>query len=317
MTVTVLAGALVGYMIGHEFDDLYAMRYRSGAPLHPDDISADLKGDPVALALRNDLIAVGGSAGVQLFKNGDDKLLPQASRAAGVRGILALDLDRPGGIALGSISGLYLFPPREGPGTLIRSGEILATTTAGDRIYYGVGSKIEVAPVSADTSRSWPGMDVGAAVRDIDVDSTRGIVWAMTDSALVSLEIEADSLRILSTTAMPPGGRRIAALGNTVAVALGEGGTLVMDTSDPAAPRQVFDWQGARYAYDVSLAGSRLFVAAGPEGVYILDLSTPEPTVLGLARELGFAAALASNGDYTYVLDRNSNSLRRIQSNLP
>jgi hypothetical protein len=34
----------------------------------------------------------------------------------------------------------------------------------------------------------------------------------------------------------------------------------------------------------------------------------------GLARELGFVVALASADGYTYVLDRTTNSLRRIPS---
>jgi hypothetical protein len=36
--------------------------------------------------------------------------------------------------------------------------------------------------------------------------------------------------------------------------------------------------------------------------------------VLGLARELGFAAAVVSLGPFTYILDRASNSVRRIDS---
>jgi hypothetical protein len=70
---------------------------------------------------------------------------------------------------------------------------------------------------------------------------------------------------------------------------------------------------GARFAYDVSLAGTRMFVAAGPEGLYVLDVSG-DMTVVGLARDLGFAAAVASFGQFTYLLDRSTNSVRRIES---
>jgi hypothetical protein len=45
----------------------------------------------------------------------------------------------------------------------------------------------------------------------------------------------------------------------------------------------------------------------------VLDI-TAEPVVLGLARELGFAAAVVSFGPFTYILDRNTNTVRRIDS---
>jgi hypothetical protein len=35
---------------------------------------------------------------------------------------------------------------------------------------------------------------------------------------------------------------------------------------------------------------------------------------LGLARSLGFATAIESLGGYTYILDRRTNSVRRIES---
>jgi hypothetical protein len=39
-----------------------------------------------------------------------------------------------------------------------------------------------------------------------------------------------------------------------------------------------------------------------------------QPQPLGLARGLGFASALVSRGGHTYILDRRTNSLRRIDS---
>jgi hypothetical protein len=101
--------------------------------------------------------------------------------------------------------------------------------------------------------------------------------------------------------------------GSRIAVAFGEQGVRLYDAANPEAPRQSATWEGARFAYDVSLAGMRMFVAAGPEGLYVLDVSV-EPVVIGLARELGFAAAVSSFGQFTYILDRSTNSVRRIES---
>lgn len=314
VAVTVGAGALIGYMIGREFDELHALRYRGGAPLNPQSIAAGLAGDPTLLTVEDDLIAVGGTAGVQFFRSTPTQLRADGRRAAGVRGIAALDLAQPGAMALGSVTGLYLFPPREGPGALVRPGEIGATITTVDRVFIGSGSRVESAPLSADTSRAWPGVDVGARVRDLEVDLARNIVWAATDSALVALRIAGDSLEHLGTTPLDAPARTLTVEVNRIAIAFGEQGVRIFDAADAAAPRLTATWSGARFAYDVSLAGSRLFVAAGPEGLYVLDITAAEPVVLGLARELGFAAAVASFGPFTYVLDRSTNSVRRIDS---
>lgn len=313
VAVTVSAGALIGYMIGREFDELHALRYRGGAPLDPRSISAGLSGDPTLLTVENDLVAVGGSAGVQLFRSTDTQLRADGRRAGGVRGIAALDLAQPGALALGAVTGLYLFPPNEGPGALVRPGEIGAAVATVDRVFIGTGSRVESAPLSADTSRTWPGVDVGATVRDLEVDLARNLVWAVSDSALVALRIAGDSLALVSRTPIDSRPRTLAVEGNRIAIALGEQGLRIFDAADAAAPTQTAVWEGARFVYDMSLAGPRMFVAAGPEGLYVLDISG-EPVVLGLARELGFAAAVASFGRFTYILDRSTNSVRRIES---
>ena len=41
-------------------------------------------------------------------------------------------------------------------------------------------------------------------------------------------------------------------------------------------------WRGARFAYDVSLSGPRLYVASGLDGVTVLDAGGAKLTVLGL-----------------------------------
>jgi hypothetical protein len=56
-----------------------------------------------------------------------------------------------------------------------------------------------------------------------------------------------------------------------------------------------------------------VYVAAGPEGLYALRLDTGTFTPLGLARAVGFTAALEAGPDALYVLDRASGVLRRIE----
>jgi hypothetical protein len=156
-------------------------------------------------------------------------------------------------------------------------------------------------------------VNVGAAPSALAFDQDRGVLWALVDSSLVALRPAGDSLELVSRT--PAGGRglRLSLLDKRVAVALGERGVALFDAADPASPKEVGRWTGARFAYDVSLAWRRLYVASGVEGVYVLDTGDGLK-VEGLARELGFAVALASEGGYTFVLDRTTNSLRRFAS---
>ncbi|MBC7790963.1 MAG: hypothetical protein H7Z74_13535 [Anaerolineae bacterium] len=313
LTVTVATGGIIGYLIGREFDQLHSLRYRGERPLKPVDISAPLTGEPTILSARDGLIAVGGTTGIQLFRAGT-KLQAAAPRATGIRGISAVDIAPAGALALGAVSGFYVFPATEGRGILLRDGEVSAVATAPGRAYYGYGDRIEVAPLNAEIPRRWPGADTGSPVRDLDYDSARDILWAATDSTLIGLRPDGDSLVQLGRVAIPMGARRLSGRGDRVAIAFGETGVRVMDVSNSSAPIEVGAWAGARFSYDVSLVGRRLFVAGGPEGLFVLDVSGQQPRVVGLARELGFAAALVSEGPHTYILDRRDNALRRILS---
>ncbi|MGI9077884.1 MAG: hypothetical protein ACR2G6_11260 [Gemmatimonadaceae bacterium] len=313
LSVTVAAGSLIGYMIGREVDQLHMLRYRGERPLKPRDVSVPLSGEPTILSAREGLIAVGGTTGIQLFRSGA-RLQAQAPRAKGIRGISAVDIAPAGALALGALSGFYVFPPTEGRGVLLREGVVTAVITAPGRAYYASGNRIESLPLDADTSRRWPGIDARSPVHDLDYDSTRNILWAATDSMLASFRPEGDSLALLGLTSIALGGRRISGNSDRVAIAFGETGVRVFAVTDASAPREISHWTGARFSYDVSLVGRRLFVASGPEGLYVLDISGAAPSVIGLARELGFAAALESEGPHTYILDRRGNALRRILS---
>ena len=308
-------GALVGYLIGREYDQLHSLRFRTGAPLEPPSLDVLLLGEPLHLAVRDSVVAVGGGFGVQVFSSGPGGVKSLGRRAMGVRGIEAVELT-PGAhaIAVGSPTGLYLYPPASGPGVLLREGRASALAVANQRLWFGVGTRVEGAPVGADSARTWPGVELGGRVTALLGDDSRGLLWALTDSALVGLRLVGDSLERLSTLPLAAPARRLALQGDRLAIALGESGLRMIDARDPAAPRVTSDWHGARYVYDVSLAGDRIYVAAGVEGVYVLSNADDHLTTLGLARELGFATALESRGPYTYMLDRTSRSLRRISS---
>lgn len=314
LTVATMSGALVGFMIGKELDQLHTLRYRGGMPLYPRGESIGLAGDAFVLAVRDTMVAIAGRGGVQIISSGSSLKLAE-KRASGIRGITALDLvPGNGSIALGSPSGFYLYPPRTGPGMLLREGETSTLVATPERVYFSTGTRIESAPVGADTLRSWPGIDVGARPLASAYDEARGLLWVVTDTTLLAFRPEGDSLTAVGRTRLPARARTLAVEGALVAVSLGEGGVVLYDVSDAASARERGRWNKARFVYSVSLAGDRLFAAGGMDGVYVLSVTKDGLETFGLARELGFATLLTSRGRYTYMVDRTTNSLRRIPS---
>lgn len=309
-------GATIGYFIGREYDQTWAERYRGVRPIDIPSVNAGLDGVPLALAASDSTVAVAGSGGVVLFRSGES-LQMQARRAGGLRGISVVALaPESGWIALGSASGLYLYPPGGGPGALVRSGFVSAIAATKRSVLAGVADRLEVAPLETDTTRSWPGISLaGGAVRDVVIDAERSLAWVVSSRSLSSYRLEGDSLAgPVGTVSLDGGGLRLAFAHDTIAVALGELGIRFFDATNPANPRAFADWHIARYVYDVSMDGGRVFAAAGPEGVYVLTLEAGKPEATGLARDLGFVSALVSRGGYTYILDRRTNTLRRINS---
>ncbi|HEU4584703.1 MAG TPA: hypothetical protein VFR95_03090 [Gemmatimonadaceae bacterium] len=310
-------GAAFGYLIGREFDITYKERYRGVKPIDIPAVNADIEGVPVAIAASDSAIAVAGSEGVELFRS-EERLLGQARRAGGLRGISVVALAPTSGwIAIGSPSGLYLYPPGDGPGALVRAGNVSSATASDSNVFVGVDDRLEITPFELDTTRTWPGVALGesGAVRDVVVDSARSLVWLVTSRDLRSYRIDGDSLvGPLGTAALDGAGRRLALANDTIAVAMGDKGLDLFDATDPAHPRAFARWNTARFVYDVSIDKGRIFLAAGPEGVYVLTLASGKPEALGLARDLGFASALVSRGGHTYILDQRTNSLHRIDS---
>ena len=313
-TVSLMTGMLVGYMIGREYDELHAIRYRNGAPLSIPNTAMQVETSALGLAVRDTLVAVSGAAGVQLMTSGVRGLRLLSRRAGGVRGIAALDLaPGSGALAVGSPAGFYVFPPATGPGLLVREGNTGAVVTTADRAWFAVGDRVEVAPLGTDTTRSWPGVTLGAPARALHWDEERRLLWAATDSALFALRPEGDSLAIVGNVAMEASARRIVGSGDLLLTAQGEGGLRGWDVSDPAHPVERFHWTTARFVYDVDIVSrSRVLVAGGTEGMYVLDWSGDRPVVVGLARELGFVTTVLVRDAHVYVLDRYEDQLRRI-----
>lgn len=316
--VSIGTGTFVGFLMGRESDHLHTIRYRAGAPLSPRAVTTSVAADPAVLAVGDTLVAIAGAAGVDVFAVARAAFrTPPTRRAAGVHGIADVAVvPRSGALAVASPAGLYLYPPRTGPGALLREGAATAAAAAPDgRIFFAVGTRVEVTRASAaDSARGWPGIELGAAVRSLAYDGARAVLWAGADSTLFALRPVGDSLERVGQLAMGAFVRRVTFEGTRVAVALGEGGVRMFDARNVAMPVEQLHWSDARFAYDVSLSPRRLFVAAGNEGLYVLDASGGSRLVLGLARDLGFVIGVETHGGDTFVLDRTGPSLHRIET---
>lgn len=311
--VAFASGALVGYLIGRELDQLHVLRYRGQSALKPRIDVVSLGFEVTGLAARDSLIAASGRPGVRLITSGL-VFRPGTLRAGGIRGITDLALDGASTrLAITTPTGVYVYPVASGPGAMIRDGAAGLAVGIGDTLVFATVARLQRAPFAADTLREWPGVDVGRPITALAEDS-RGLVWATADSMLSAVRFTGDSLEVVSSLPVPGRPRRLVARNGVVAVAMGEDGVLVVDATDPARPAVVTRWSGTRFAYDVSLAPDRLFVGGGPDGLYVLGITGTDIRPLGLARDLGFAAVVVSRGSYTYVFDRNTSSLRRIRS---
>jgi hypothetical protein len=313
--VSVVGSAVVGYLVGREFDQLHALRYRGGRPLSPRAVSVTLDGEPVVLAASDSLVAVGGLGGVQVFTSGASALRAGARRAAGVRGIkLARPLARQRPHRHRSRVGILRLPPGHGTRRPGARWGTSAAIPAGNRIFVAVGNRVEAVPVGADTVRSWPGIELGISVGSLAYDAERSILWALSDSALMALRPDGDSLTLVGTTKLDATGRRVIA-GRAAArdrVRRGRRPALRRGHGDGGAGDRAL----VRCTLRVRRVVRRRAALRGgrPRGVYVLDASGTTLTVAGLARELGFATALATRGEYTFVLDRAGSALRRIRS---
>ena len=315
IAVGAAAGGLAGFFVGRQIDERRAIAFHGIPQLRVPNVGIELEGEPSVLAYRDSVTAVGGSTGVQMFADIDSRLVLVSHRAAGLHGVDALDL-APGSkwLAIGSLAGLYLYPPSRGPGILVRRASVSAIAAAETRVFVAFDNRVESVPVQADSVRDYPGLTLDASVRDLVIDEARAVLWASTDHSLVALRITGDSLVPIGSVPLAGSGLRVTIQQSLAAVAMGEKGVALFDIADPTHPTLKTDWTAAHFAYDVSIDGSRLYVAAGPEGVYLVDLSGQTPRTIGLARSLGFASAIVSGDGHTFILDRRTNALRRIVS---
>ncbi len=312
--VTIVAGTLgaaVGFLIGHEADSRDNRRMAAGPSLKYEYTNMPLDLVPDRLAGFPGGAAVVGLGGARIVLRDGTTW----SRAVGVRGLEDVAvLTGPDLLVLSTASSLLAFPVR---GDSVR-GEVIDIRGGGSmevfRDYLVVAAfdslrllQLQVAgdEVSVETLAGLENVDF---VTDIAFSNFGRIGWVLMEDKLVSITSD---LERISEVTLPAAGRTVRARGSRLVVAAGTQGVYVLDAADPARPSVVQHYTGVRFAYAADLGPDVMYVAAGPEGVAVVDLRGPEPSVLGVARQVRFASDVVVSKDYeVWILDREG---RRVQ----
>jgi hypothetical protein len=310
--VSMALGAAIGFLIGKEMDDLYAVRYSHAPPVKLRGRALSLVMLPSDLMVHDSAVLVTGSEGIEVVRAGP-RLERLGIRARGLRGIGPVTADERSNLLLvGSAVGLYRFPLLgEDPGTLAYPDEISALSADGALLALGTGPAVQIVRMGDPLETAGEPVPEDARVTDLAWQGD-SLLWVLTEERLASYAWDADSLRPLGAMRLPTIARRLS-LGPTIAlIAAGSGGVYAADVRDPRAPSELANWSGARFVYDAAVRGDTVYVAAGPEGLYLLRLGPQGFESIGLSRGLGFVAAVEAGRDAIYLLDRTGIVLRRL-----
>jgi hypothetical protein len=216
-------------------------------------------------------------------------------------------------LLVGTGVGLYRFPlTGDEAGTLAHAGEISAASSDGQHIVVGLGTAFQIAALG--DSLRFIGDPVEEGSRVVDVQWSRpDLVWVLTEDRLGAYKVDSAGVAtLLGADSLPATGRRLAIEDSTALIAAGAGGVFAVNIADPSAPKAIANWSGARFAYDATLVHGLAYLAAGPEGLYVLTLGPAGFGPRGLDRDAGFVAAVKTDGQSIYLIDRTGGVLRRM-----
>ena len=304
-------GGTVGFLIGLEQDHKHTRQMRRGPTLAYRPRTIPLGIVPEEMVPFGSGAVVTGIAGASLVYP-DGRVLP---RARGIRGIEdAAVLESQGLVVFATGSGLLAFPVA---GDTVRGALIDRT---GGSALEAVESELAVGGVrelrwlrvtgppeepSAETTATAQAPDL---VYDVAWNPFQRVAWAVSGDRLVAYA--PGTLEPLGELRLPGTGLRVRVEGDRAVVAVGSEGVLLVDISDPAAPRPVRQIEGMRFAYAADLAGDRLYVAAGPEGLIAIDISDEDsPRVVGVGRSARFVRDVFERDGEVWVLDREGRKL--------
>jgi hypothetical protein len=311
--VTVGFGTAMGFLIGNEMDKLHRLRYGHAPPLSLRGVELALGTEPNDLALRDGAVYVTGSEAVEVISTGP-RLSRTAVKARGLRGIGPVAPDPiQNTLLVGTAVGLYRFPlDTDEPGALAYPGEISALSGDGQLLLVGLGPEIRLLRVADSLELVADSLPEDARVVDLGWAGARRF-WVLTEDRLAAFDVDdAGVVSPRGALALSAVARRLTLTDSLAVIAAGTGGVYAVDIRDPDHPVEASNWSGARFAYDAAVLHDRVYVAAGPEGLYVLRLTDTGFSPIGLSRNVGFIAAVEAGPDAIYLLDRTGLALRRV-----
>lgn len=311
--VSVGVGGLLGFMIGSEMDKLYRLRYGHAPPMSLRGVELPLAVEPNDLALRDGMVFVTGTEAVEVIEAGPE-LARAGLKARGLRGIgpVAPDPVR-NALLVGTAVGLYRFPlGSDDPGALALPGEISALSTDGGLLAVGLGPEFRIVRLADSLEAAADPLPEESRVVDLAWEGSDRL-WVLTEDRLAAYDVDTAGAAVpRGSFTFPAIARRLTLRDSLAVVAAGSGGVYALDIRDPASPVELTNWGGARFAYDAAVHADRVYVGAGPEGLYVLELGAEGFRALGLSRQVGFVAAVEAGPDAIYLLDRSGLMLRRV-----
>lgn len=311
-----ISGGFAGLFMSRELAaQRRAERPRVGDRLVFASTNYEIPAAPIALGLRDSLLAVATDSGTQVIST--------ASRSAALRrrGSGLSDVRRvavSGGesqILIGTSSALWETGPTEGLLRRVLEGPVdalatsptavVAATGNSIRIRYGVGEDARTDSLAA------PGRVTAAAW-----DEGSGNFWIATDSMLMELSISGSTPVLTPRVAISGTANAVASSANWVAVSLGNDGVAIWS-------RQALLGGGVttptvlrgepRFAFDLAFLNDVLYVAGGVDGVTKIELS-PSVRIVGSSRQAGYATSIASDGTALWIGDSFTGKTRIIRA---
>lgn len=312
--VTVGLGSLLGFMIGSEMDKLHNLRYGHAPPLSLHGVELALGGtEPNDLALWGGFVYVTGAEAVEVIAAGP-RMTRTAVKARGLRGIgPVLPEHAHNTLLVGTAVGLYRFPlATDEPGSLAYPGEISALSADGQLLAVGLGPETRLMRLGDTLEASTAPLPEESRVVDLAWHGNDRL-WVLTEDRLAAYDVDAVGVATARGAFEFPGVPRRLTLADSLAfVSAGSAGVFALDIRDPDHPTELSNWSGARFVYDAAVLHDRVYLAAGPEGLYVLRLTGEGFAPVGLSRNVGFVAAVEAGPDAIYLLDRAGLALRRV-----
>jgi hypothetical protein len=186
-------------------------------------------------------------------------------------------------------------------------GESKAVFAAGSLVFYGLGSKMQVASFSNPASPVKVGsLNLSDVIEDLVRTSIGGnqYIVACGGSKMWIVNVQNPTLPTLTAPVeVAPGTtcEGIATSGTYAYVAAGGGGFKIYDISVPATPSLVTSIDSLEYCESVVISGQYAYVAAGDRS-HIVDISNPaSPVYVGRIDYSGYHQYLNVRSGYAYI----------------